>query len=149
MMNSIQLVGRAGGDCEIKYFENGRNKATFRLAVDRGTKKRGTDEWASDWFTIEIWSNAAQGDYQTLAEKALEKVKKGDVVAVKGALHIDPYEKDGHERQRITVQADWFRVVAKKGEHAHAGSSNGSYGIGHAKAQPPADWNPVDDEIPF
>jgi single-strand DNA-binding protein len=147
-MNSIQLVGRAGGDVELKYFENGRNKASFRLAVDRGAKKRGSDEWASDWFTVEIWSNAAQGDYQTLAEKALDKIKKGDVIAVKGALHIDPYtHRDGVERQRVAVQADWFRVVAKRGEHAPVAA--GGYGIGHAKAQPPADWNPGDDEIPF
>ena len=43
MMNSIQLVGRAGGDAEIKYFENGRSKASFRLAVDRGVKKKGSE----------------------------------------------------------------------------------------------------------
>jgi single-strand DNA-binding protein len=151
MMNSIQLVGRAGGDAEIRYFENGRHKATFRMAVDRGVKKKGADEWASDWFTVEVWSNAAAGDYQTLAEKAAEKVKKGDVVAVKGQLHLDDYtDRDGVERIRVTVQADWFRVVAKKGDGHGAISSHGqapTYGIGHVKAQPPADWQ--SDEIPF
>lgn len=147
MMNSIQLVGRACGDCEIKYFENGRAKASFRLAVDRGVKKRGSDEWHTDFFSVEIWSSPSTGDYQTLAEKAGEKVRKGDIVALKGQLHMDDYtDRDGHERTRVTVQADWFRVVSKKSEPTGATSAR-SYGIGHVAARPPADWQP--DEIPF
>ena len=34
-MNSAVVVGRAGQDAEIKYFESGKIRTTFSLAVNR------------------------------------------------------------------------------------------------------------------
>ena len=38
-MNSAVIVGRAGQDPEIKYFESGKVKTSFSLAVNRWDAK--------------------------------------------------------------------------------------------------------------
>lgn len=40
MVNAVILVGRAGRDPEMRYFESGRVKTTFSLAVNRPTKEK-------------------------------------------------------------------------------------------------------------
>ena len=39
MINSVVLVGRAGQDPEMKYFESGKVKTTFSVAVSRWDSK--------------------------------------------------------------------------------------------------------------
>ena len=60
-MNTATIIGRAGQDAEIKYFESGKVKTTFSLAVNRWDSK--TKEETTDWynkfiFTFE-WIQAA------------------------------------------------------------------------------------------
>ena len=38
-MNSTVLVGRVGRDAEIRYFESGKVKANFSIAVNRCKNK--------------------------------------------------------------------------------------------------------------
>lgn len=38
-MNTVTVIGRAGQDAEIKYFESGKVKTTFSLAVNRWDRK--------------------------------------------------------------------------------------------------------------
>jgi single-strand binding protein len=73
MVNSIVLVGRAGRDPEMRYFESGRVKTTFSIAVNRPTKEKETD-----WFDIEIWGRQA--------EIAGEYVRKGSLIGLKVVL---------------------------------------------------------------
>ena len=60
-VNSITLVGRAGRDPEVRYFESGSVVANLTLAVNRRSRD---DE--PDWFNLEIWGKQAQvaADYQ-------------------------------------------------------------------------------------
>ena len=68
-MNSAILVGRVGQDPEIKYFESGKSKTTFSIAVNRWNPK--TKEREADWFNIQLWDKKA--------ESAAEWVKKGSM----------------------------------------------------------------------
>ena len=77
MINSVVLVGRVGQDPEMKYFESGKVKTTFSMAINRWDAK--TKGEVTDWFNIELWDK--------LAEVAGEYVKKGKLVAVDGNLH--------------------------------------------------------------
>ena len=45
-MNTVVLVGRVGRDAEIKYFESGKVKANFSIAVNRRFVKEGSDQKA-------------------------------------------------------------------------------------------------------
>ena len=49
-MNSAIIVGRAGQDAEIKYYESGRSRATFSVAVNHWDGK--TKSNVTDWFNI-------------------------------------------------------------------------------------------------
>ena len=57
-MNSAILVGRVGQDPEIKYFESGKSKTTFSIAVDRWNPK--TKQREADWFNIQLWDKKAE-----------------------------------------------------------------------------------------
>ena len=74
MINSVVLVGRAGQDPEMKYFESGKVKTTFSVAVNRWDSK--TKAEVTDWFNVELWDK--------IAEVAGEYVKKGKLVAIDG-----------------------------------------------------------------
>ena len=80
-MNTATIVGRAGQDAEIKYFESGKVKTTFSLAVGRWDSK--SKEEVTDWFNIEVWDKQA--------EFAGEYVKKGREVAVDGRVSISKW----------------------------------------------------------
>ena len=63
-VNSVTLVGRAGRDPEVRYFESGSMVANLTMAVNRRSRD---DE--PDWFNLEIWGKQAQ--------VAADYVKKG------------------------------------------------------------------------
>jgi single-strand DNA-binding protein len=54
-VNSVTLVGRAGRDPEVRYFESGSMVANLTIAVNRRSRD---DE--PDWFNLEIWGKQAQ-----------------------------------------------------------------------------------------
>ena len=54
-VNSVTLVGRAGRDPEVRYFESGSMVANLTMAVNRRSRD---DE--PDWFNLEIWGKQAQ-----------------------------------------------------------------------------------------
>ena len=49
-MNTATVIGRAGQDAEIRYFESGKVKTTFSLAVGRWDSK--TKEEVTDWLIL-------------------------------------------------------------------------------------------------
>ena len=96
-MNSAVIVGRAGQDPEVKYFESGKVKTTFSLAVNRWDPK--TKSEIADWFNIDVWDKQA--------EFAGEYVKKGRLVAVDGRIAINKWtDATGSEKQRFNIIAN-------------------------------------------
>ena len=47
------LVGRCGQDPDMKYFESGKVKTTFSLAVNRWDSRSKSE--VTDWFNVEFW----------------------------------------------------------------------------------------------
>ena len=74
-INTINLVGRAGREPDVRYFESGSMVANFTLAVNR----RSRDE-EPDWFNLEIWGKQAQ--------IAADYIKKGSLIGITGALKL-------------------------------------------------------------
>ena len=104
-MNTATIIGRAGQDAEIKYFESGKVKTTFSLAVNRFDAKTKTE--VPDWFNIEVWDKQAEfaGDY----------VKKGRQVAVDGRISISKWtDQTGEERERFLIVANNIRLLGSK-----------------------------------
>ena len=76
-LNVVTLVGRVGGDPDVKYFESGAVKCRLTLAVNRQTKN--SDQ--PDWFNLELWDKQA--------EVAANYIRKGSLIGVKGTLRFD------------------------------------------------------------
>ena len=75
-INSVTLVGRAGRDPEVKYFESGTVVANLTMAVNR----RNRDD-EPDWFNLEIWGKQAQ--------VAADHVKKGSLIGITGSFKLE------------------------------------------------------------
>ena len=104
-MNTVTLIGRAGQDSDIRYFESGKVKTTFSIAVGRYDSK--VKEEVTDWFNIEVWDKQA--------EFAGEFVKKGRQVAVDGRISISKWtDPSGEERERFLVIANNIRLLGSK-----------------------------------
>jgi single-strand DNA-binding protein len=104
-MNTATIIGRAGQDAEIRYFESGKVKTTFSLAVNRWDSK--TKSEIPDWFNVELWDKQA--------EIAGEYVKKGREVAVDGRISISKWtDQSGEERERYLIVANSLQLLGSK-----------------------------------
>lgn len=107
MINSVVVVGRVGQDPDMKYFESGKVKTAFSIAVNRWTKEGDK----TDWFNIELWDKQA--------EIAGEYVKKGRQVAIDGKLAISKWtNKEGKAVERYFIRANNLRLLGNKRDEA-------------------------------
>ena len=129
-VNSVTLVGRAGRDPEVRYFESGSMVANLTMAVNRRSRD---DE--PDWFNLEIWGKQAQ--------VAADYVKKGSLLGIVGSVKLDRWtdRNSGEERSKPVVRVDRLELLGSKRDN-EAGSGNfggGNFGGGA----------PSEEEVPF
>ncbi len=106
-MNSVVIVGRCGQDPEMKYFESGKVKTTFSLAVNRWDSK--TKSEITDWFNVELWDKQA--------EVAGEYVKKGRQVALDGRLAVSNWTTpQGENRTRYLIRGNNLRLLGSRSD---------------------------------
>ena len=112
-LNVINLVGRAGRDPEVRYFESGRVVADFSLAVNR------TKDQPPNWFNLEIWGKQAQ--------VAADYIRKGSLLGVTGKFDVARWtdRSSGEERSKALIRVDRLELL---GSRRDAESSDGSFG---------------------
>ena len=127
-INSVTLVGRAGRDPEVKYFESGTVVANLTMAVNR----RNRDD-EPDWFNLEIWGKQAQ--------VAADYVKKGSLIGITGSFKLDSWKdrNTGEDRNKPVVRVDRLELLGSKRD-----SENNQFQNNNSFNQ-----RPNDDEIPF
>ena len=105
-MNTATIVGRVGRDSEIRYFESGKVKAQFSMAVNRWDSK--TKSEVTDWFNIDVWDK--------LAEFAGEYIKKGIQIAVDGRIAQNKWtdKATGSEKESFFIIANNIRLLGSK-----------------------------------
>ena len=127
-INSVTLVGRAGRDPEVRYFESGTVVANLTMAVNRRNRE---DE--PDWFNLEIWGKQAQ--------VAADYVKKGSLIGVTGSFKMDSWKdrNTGEDRNKPVVRVDRLELLGSKRDSENSNfQSNNSF-----------NKQPSNDEIPF
>ena len=116
-INTINLVGRAGREPDVRYFESGSTVANFTLAVNRIS--RGDEP---DWFNLEIWGKQAQ--------IAADYVKKGSLVGITGSFKIDSWKdkNTGEDRFKPVVRVDRLNLLSsrKETDNGNFSSNNNS-----------------------
>ena len=127
-INSVTLVGRAGRDPEVRYFESGTVVANLTMAVNRRNRE---DE--PDWFNLEIWGKQAQ--------VAADYVKKGSLIGVTGSFKMDSWKdrNTGEARNKPVVRVDRLELLGSKRD-----SENSNFQNNNSFNQQPSN-----DEIPF
>ena len=127
-INSVTLVGRAGRDPEVRYFESGTVVANLTMAVNR----RNRDD-EPDWFNLEIWGKQAQ--------VAADYVKKGSLIGITGSFKLDSWKdrNTGEERRKPVVRVDRLELLGSKRDSENSNfQSNNSF-----------NQQISNDEIPF
>ena len=127
-INSVTLVGRAGRDPEVRYFESGTVVANLTMAVNR---RKREDE--PDWFNLEIWGKQAQ--------VAADYVKKGSLIGITGSFKLDSWKdrNTGEERNKPVVRVDRLELLGSKRDSENGNFQNNSSFNQHQN----------NDEIPF
>lgn len=93
--NKVQLIGRIGTDIEIRTFDSGNMKASFRMATTEIRKDaQGNKQEDTQWHNVIAWGKLAE---------ILEKyTQKGAEVMIEGKLVYRSWETKEGEKKYIT-----------------------------------------------
>lgn len=125
---TAQIIGRLGGDPEMRYTAQGKAVTNLNVAVDRSYK--GADGQRVErtvWVKCTAWGAAAE---------VLNRLTKGDRMLFTGNVGVDSWlDKNTSEaRAQLTLEIDQFEYIQTKRV------DNGSA---------PAPEVPAEEEIPF
>jgi single-strand DNA-binding protein len=169
-VNKVILVGNLGRDPETRYAPSGGAICNVSIATTRNWKDRTTGEKReeTEWHRVVF--------YDRLAEIAGEYLKKGRPVYVEGRLKTRKWQdKEGQDKYTTEIIAEEMQLLGSRdggggggggfgdeggynrepaagGAAAAGGASAGGAG-GRAPARrpaaAPADFDNMDDDIPF
>ena len=110
-INTITLVGRAGRDPELRFFESGTSVANLTMAVDKASSNR---EEEPDWFSLEIWGKQAQ--------VAADYVRKGSLIGVVGRMTSEQWtdRNTGEKRSKPVVKVERLALLGSKADSKQA-----------------------------
>lgn len=130
MLNRILLQGRLVADPELRHTQTDTAVASFRLAVDRDYKDKGTNARQADFINVVAWRQTA--------EFAAQYFSKGQMAIVEGKLQVRAYtDRDGNKRTATEVLAEHIYFCGSKAE-GQSTRPAGSY-------QPPASSASIPD----
>lgn len=101
LMNSVNIIGRVGGEIDLRYTPGGKAVAQLTLAVDDGWG----DNKKTAWIGVTIWGATAE-----LAQRA---VQKGDRLGITGRLSQDEWEDKatGKKQRKTKVTCDSMHLI--------------------------------------
>ena len=145
-VNKVILVGRLGGDPEVRYTASQQPICSFGLATsERYKDKEGNMQEKTEWHNISMFGR--------LAEVGNEYLKKGSQVFIEGRIQTNKSEKDGQTRYFTSIIANQMQMLGSK-DNSVARTAEGSNEKSNAseKAAPaPAasNFDEFEDDIPF
>jgi single-strand DNA-binding protein len=116
-LNVVTLVGRVGGEPDVKYFESGSVVCNMTLAVNR--QSRNNDQ--PDWFNLELWGKTA--------EVAANYVRKGSLIGVTGSLKLETWKdrSTGADRSKPVIRVERMDLLGSKRDNETASANSGGY----------------------
>lgn len=109
-INQVVLVGRLTSDPELTKTENGKNKTSITIAVNRPFKN-SDGIYETDFIRCTLWNG--------IATNATEYCKKGDTIGLKGRIQVSTYEdEEGNKKYSTDVIAERvsFLTSNRKGD---------------------------------
>lgn len=147
-VNKVIIVGRLGGDPDVRTMPNGDTVANISVATSESWNDRNTGERReiTEWHRIVF--------YRRQAEICGEYLKKGSQVYVEGRLRTRKWQdQNGQERYTTEIQGDVLQMLG----NSQDGNSNNQT---QNKPTQQKEWdgysdeerrqmNNFDDDIPF
>ena len=126
-ISAIALVGRAGRDPEVRYFESGSVVADFTLAVKRPRR----EEENPDWFNLKVWGKQAQ--------VAADYVRKGSLLGITGSLAEERWtdRTSGEERSKLVVRVGRLDLLGSRRDSEGAPAGGDQWSNGPASDEEP------------
>ena len=130
-INNVFLVGNLTRDPEVRNIGTNSKVAKFSIATHDDYKDKSSGEWVNvvDYFDVDAFAWVADN---------VEKLSKGDRVAVYGSLKQDKWEQDGKARSKVNIKASKVEQIARV--------SNGN---GHGNGQEVIQETQTEEDIPF
>ncbi|MFA7431893.1 MAG: single-stranded DNA-binding protein [Rhodospirillaceae bacterium] len=135
MLNKVELIGRLGGDPEVRHTQNSGKVAHLSVATSEAWKDRQTGERRerTEWHRVVIFS-------PPLIDFAERHLGKGMLVYIEGQLQTRKWQDQTNQTRFATeVVLNPYRSRLTLLDRPNG---NG----GAAEPPPPAD---LDDEIPY
>ena len=172
-VNKVTIIGNLGKDPEVRYSPDGGAIANLAIATTSSWKDKASGEKKeeTEWHRVVF--------YGRTAEVAGEYLKKGRSVYVEGRLKTRKWtDKEGQERYTTEIVGDQMQMLGSRegggggggGSYGEGDSSGGSQGggggyggrsnaapsrapaaasSGGAAKKPAANFDDMDDDIPF
>ena len=145
-LNKVLLIGRLGGDPEIKQMVNGKNVARLSLATSQNWKDKNTGEkkQKTEWHRVVIFNEG-------LVNVVQQYLKKGSQVYIEGQLSTRKWkdEQSGQDKYSTEVVIQGYNssltMLGGRGEIENNNKNTSSL----PKDETLSTSNDLDDEIPF
>lgn len=136
-VNKVFLLGRLGGDPEVKKFDNGQI-ANFNMATnERYTDRNGERQEITDWHRVVV-----RGKQAEIAEKYLSKGKQ---IFLEGKIRTRQFEdKEGNNRYITEVIGMNFQMLGAPGDNMQNQDGGGASQVEEQGSQ-----EAQDDDLPF
>lgn len=135
--NQVVLLGRLGGDPEVKHLQGDKIVARFSLATSKVWKDRdGQKHDKTEWHRIVIWGR--------LAEVCEKYLKKGSIVLIVGEINNKSWEADGVKKYSTEINAKEIQFINTTPRQSQNDTDS--------RDDDSSDFEPsfnADDEIPF
>lgn len=117
-VNRVTLLGRAGGDPELRYTADGLAIASVSLAINDAWKDKssGESKERTEWVRVKFFGSQA--------EVAGRYVRQGDQVYVEGELRTEQYEKEGVKHYSTAVVANDLQLLGNRSSGEAARSAD-------------------------
>jgi single-strand DNA-binding protein len=133
-VNRVILIGRLGGDPEMRYTADGTAVCKFSLATSRKyTGRDGQKQEKTEWHRVVVW--------RKLAEICGQYLGKGKQVMIEGRIEYGSYEKDGVKHYTTDIVADNMEMLGAAGNQGQERDAGAPF--------PPEGGAPPEDDIPF
>ncbi len=149
-VNKVILLGRLGGDPEVRVSQDGSKIARFSLATGESWKDKNTNEKKerTDWHKIVIFSPG-------LSEIVEKFLKKGSLIYLEGQIRTRKYsDQAGVEKTTTEVVLQGYNCHLTMLDNKSDGIQNmNSPDIENSKLEKkeeiPAQDFDIEDEVPF
>ncbi len=150
-INKVILLGRLGGDPEIRVSQDGNKIARFSIATSESWKDKNTSEKKdrTEWHRIVIFSAG-------LAEVAEKYLKKGSQIYIEGQIRHRKYtDQSGMEKNISEIVLQGYNsnltMIDSKSSNDNNNMSTPSFDNSTQDKNISSEFDDVDieDEVPF